>query len=360
MAQQHRAPEEELEGEAALARLHSQRATASGEEAGGEEAGGEAPSADEAVLQQADGNAEAVESAAPRRTPSSHSIAVVRGLDRGGRGKTTLAMWAPLRAEVERLEAAEGTADRWEPAEASPSSPPLSPLWFCYAAAQQRAERFRYSSVLESFDATVDGFCDALRALRTHTPPDGRAAPLVGGSARLVQSDARELSLSAVGLPLADAVLTSPPYAGVYDYLSHARESRARLGAEGEAPLMGLRGTPDGRDWPAAWRSSNEMGARKAMKKLVRGGGDAFRDAWDTDQRAWLQALRANLRAGGRAALLVGDGEADIDALESTASAAEAVGLRLIASATIASTAKRGERRKGRRRPEHVLLLENP
>ena len=69
--------------------------------------------------------------------------------------------------------------------------------------------------------------------------------------------------------------------------------------------------------------------------------------------------MKANLRVGGRAALLVGDGEAEIDALESTASAAEAVGLRLIASATIASTAKRNERKKGRRRPEHVLLLEN-
>ena len=40
--------------------------------------------------------------------------------------------------------------------------------------------------------------------------------------------------------------------------------------------------------------------------------------------------------------------------------AAAAVGLRLMASASIASTAQRGERKKGRRRPEHVLLLENP
>ena len=55
--------------------------------------------------------------------------------------------------------------------------------------------------------------------------------------------------------------------AGVYDYLSHARATRAQLGAQGDAPLMGLRGTPSGRGWPESWRSEAEMGARKAMRK---------------------------------------------------------------------------------------------
>ena len=55
----------------------------------------------------------------------------------------------------------------------------------------------------------------------------------------------------------------------------------------------------------------------------------------------------------------MGDGEAGVDALASTAAAAEAVGLRLLASATIASTARyRSARHKGKRRPEHTLLLE--
>ena len=337
------------------------------------------------------------EGATPRPLAGPPSQAAVRGLERGGKGKTTFAMWQPLQAQVESLEEEEGPSAPWRgggppmgatatatdtdtdtdtdtetdtatdnddddasSAGCSPSasSPPLSPLWFCFAAAQQRAERFRYSSVLESFDATVDSYCEALRALRGATPADSLAAPLVGGSARLFQSDARMLSLASLGLPLCDAVLTSPPYAGVYDYLSHARESRARLGAKGDAPLMGLQGTPSGRDWPADWRSSHEMGARKAMKKLSRGGASVLLEAWDADQRSWLSAMRDNLRVGGRAALLVGDGEAEIDALASTRSAAEAVGLDLIASATIASTAQKSDRKKGRRRPEHVLLLE--
>ena len=79
----------------------------------------------------------------------------------------------------------------------------------------------------------------------------------------------------------------------------------------------------------------------------------------EAEQRDWLTATRANLRRGGRAALMVGDGEAGVDALVSTATVAEAAGLRFIASATIVSTVRaRGARHKGKRRPEHALLLE--
>ena len=120
---------------------------------------------------------------------------------------------------------------------------------------------------------------------------------------------------------------------------------------------MGLQGTPDGRSWPEAWRSTVEMGARKAMRRKA----VDFRAQWERDQRAWLTCARANLRAGGRAALLVGDGDLNIDALESTSSAAEDVGMRVLASATIASNVEqRIERQKGTRRPEHAILLEVP
>ena len=284
--------------------------------------------------------------------PAASTQLPFRELERGGKGKTTWKMWAPLKAEIERLSAAGN--------EGQPALPhELSPLWFCYAAAQQRAERFRYTSPLQCFDATVDSYCSALRDLRAAIPPPSAGLGAAAGrTARLLTCDARQLSLSSAGLPRADAILTSPPYAGVYDYLSHARESRAKLGAEGPAPLMGLQGTPAGRDWPMDWRSSNEMGARKAMKKFRVPG--AYKEAWDADQRAWLAAAKANLRSGGRAALLVGDGENRIDALESTAAAAEEVGLRLLASATITSTASPGTRKRGQRRPEHILLLEAP
>ena len=98
---------------------------------------------------------------------------------------------------------------------------------------------------------------------------------------------------------------------------------------------------------------------RQALRRVARGGPLAFAAAWEAEQQGWLAATRANLRRGGRAALMVGDGEAGVDALASTATIAEAVGLRLLASATIASTVhSRGARHKGKRRPEHTLLLE--
>ena len=99
------------------------------------------------------------------------------------------------------------------------------------------------------------------------------------------------------------------------------------------------------------------MGARKAMRKQAA----TFKEVWQTDQQAWLRQARGNLRSGGRAALLVGDGDLGIDALESTSRAAEAVGFEVLASATIASTEEeRSKRQKGTRRSEHAILLEAP
>jgi hypothetical protein len=276
-------------------------------------------------------------------------------LERAGKGKTTFKSWEPLKVAIEQVIVSDGGGTAGEPVEDEGSPTELSPLWFCYAAAQQRSERYRFTSPIASFDATVNNFCEALLELRDAAP----AAHGADHAVQLLHCDARRLSLADAGLPLADAILTSPPYAGVYDYLSNARELRARLGAE-STTLMGVRGTPTGRDtgrdWPLSWRSSHEMGARKAMRKTRERG--AFAAAWQADQLAWMGAMHANLRMGGRAALLVGDGESEIDALESTATAADAVGLTLVASASIESTAKSHHRHKGRRRPEHVLLLE--
>ena len=304
-------------------------------------------------------------------------------LDGGRRpGATTWKSWEPLREEVERVlaepeptvSAADRSGGRGGSGIASPpetiAESTISPLWFCYAAAQQRAERYRLRSPPAALEATVSAYVEAVRSLRSASPGDAVPPSLTVG-------DSRSLSLGRLGLPPADAVITSPPYAGVYDYLSHARETRARLRATREgAPLMGLRGTPEGRDWPEQWRSEGrEMGARRSMrKKRGRGGGDrdsdregrgggasgSFVGSWDADQRAWLTSLRSNLRPGGRAALLVGDGEAGIDGLASTIGAAADIGLEPLASATISATASGARRHKGNRRREHAILLEAP
>ena len=56
---------------------------------------------------------------------------------------------------------------------------------------------------------------------------------------------------------------------------------------------MGLPRPPGGAkgervQWPEAWRSTNEIGARKARAKLSRSGPLAFAAAWADDQRSWL------------------------------------------------------------------------
>ena len=73
----------------------------------------------------------------------------------------------------------------------------------------------------------------------------------------------------------------------MYDYLSFARESASQLNFDG---AMGLRGVPSGRDWPDAWRSAGEMGARKAMRRAAREPG-SFADAWAADHSVRLRSL---------------------------------------------------------------------
>ena len=116
---------------------------------------------------------------------------------------------------------------------------------------------------------------------------------------------------------------------------------------------MGLTVPPSGREWPFEWRSVNEMGARKARRRSPLD----FGGTWQADQQAWLSRARAHLRLGGRAAIVIGDGDG-IDAKESTCDAASKVGFDLVAGATISSSVlDLEERQRGQRRTEHALLF---
>ena len=72
----------------------------------------------------------------------------------------------------------------------------------------------------------------------------------------IVNSDVRGVDASAFQT---DAVLTSPPYPGVYDYLSFARKVKSGSGsAAGGAAAAGAEtyfrdAAPGDRNWPAAW-----------------------------------------------------------------------------------------------------------
>ena len=246
-----------------------------------------------------------------------------------------------------------------------------SALWFCLIVSEQRAKRQRRlaSDPTSAFTSVVNAFAHGVGRLSDAALASSRGGGGAAGDGavegvrasvaptRLILSDARELSLPT----RVSCILTSPPYPGVYDYLSMARQERA---AHGDVPVAGLATVPEGRSWPAVWSSGREIGARRAMKKQRAG----FRAAWEGEQRDWLRAASNCLVSpggegeegggeGGRAALLIGDGDG-IDNLEVTRVAAEASGWRLLASATISSELERTQRRKGTRRTEHALLLE--
>lgn len=168
---------------------------------------------------------------------------------------------------------------------------------------------------------------------------------------------------------IVDAVLTSPPYPGVYDYLGHARQARSQLGdfpgarrasiAEVSASLgseaeeacgsekvrAGRDGpsevwqrcgfvespVPGGRDWPSDW-TNGEIGAKSNNRRLQRQAissmfevqsedgafstragtraKSALATNWENDQKRWLMETTRVLRAdGGRMAVMIGNGD---------------------------------------------------
>lgn len=182
-----------------------------------------------------------------------------------------------------------------------------------------------------------------------------------------------------------DTVLTSPPYPGVYDYLSHARLARSKLGRLSERPAsvdsdtsclgggMGSCDTsmfvdspvPSGRDWGSEW-TDGEVGAMSEARRRRRRRSEALsqetstRDKWENDQKDWLLATTSAVRAGGRLGIMIGDG----DGMDTRSSLLRTVGsldreddvasLGVVGWATL--RAAKGARRS--MRTEHLVLLE--
>ena len=238
------------------------------------------------------------------------------------------------------------------------------------AAAESSATQGQRDAA-EAFARVVDEYCDRVGELIAATP---EGTP----RATTYNEDVRETTLPR----LVDAVLTSPPYPGVYDYLSFARKVRAGSGAAtaasgtattsersnssarsesssrdivpgGEGYLRTV--VPEDRSWPDAW-TSGEIGARRALRADPR----AFKDAWQREQEGWLGTVARSLTPGGRAAVMVGDG-ANVNTERSILDAGERVGLRGVAGATMALTHNMSDGTVwNAARREHLILLEKP
>lgn len=295
-----------------------------------------------------------------------------------------------------------------DPTAPSPPSPglggstPAGALWFCLSVALQRSQKGRgkkkrgyknqrqrtkkdFEVAIEtgaaieaevecalSFQKCVDEYCDRVGELCEHTPGSTPAPVIVNGDVRSVSEAVLDGSVT--------SALTSPPYPGVYDYLSFARKVRAGSGAalvdgpDGGGSSGGAgsdsqettddanrHGTlryfatavPDDRNWPTDW-NSGEFGSRRELRQDPR----AFKDVWQEDQRAWLGVVSRALVPGGRAAVMIGDG-ANVDTRQSTIDAGAVVGLTHVASVSMALThdmADGGVWNAARR--EHLVLLE--
>ena len=161
-----------------------------------------------------------------------------------------------------------------------------------------------------------------LEELRAACPPEARSAVLLG--------DCRENRLSGT----VDAIVTSPPYPGVYDYLPLQRLRLAWLGLGSD-------------------RRTEEVGPRRAFKADRR---DAL-NRWRGDMTAWLKTANRQLVDGGRIAIVIGDGfsgRQPLDSLAPMESAAAAAGFRSLARASGA----RADEGPGVKRLEHVMLFE--
>ncbi|CAL1161569.1 unnamed protein product [Cladocopium goreaui] len=205
-------------------------------------------------------------------------------------------------------------------------------LRFAWLVATQWDER----PGLKHFTAACQLFTTRLARLRNASRSRGCET---GTCARVRQGDNRELVLQPV-----DAIITSPPYPGVYNYMAAVEEAAKDLGLRPENTAAAL-----------------EIGRRDGWQRT---SAEEFAAQWQLEQEQWLHCAFRNLAPGGTATLMIGDGDEDeagdgaFDCLSSTLSAARKVGFQLVARATIASTRDNpSERLRGMRRTEHMVHL---
>lgn len=215
-------------------------------------------------------------------------------------------------------------------------------LQFTYLVASQASEDEKYLQSSDKLKEAAPRFRGTARLvmarLRSLRACSGRRA-------EVIQGDFRDLRLAK---PVY-AIITSPPYPGVYDYLTTA---------ESAWPILGSRCRLTSEE------KRLEIGRRTLWQKH---SFEEFAASWQREQEQWLQAAWSLLLPGGTASLMIGDGDRDasedgaFDNLRCTVDAAEKVGFQVVATSTIASKrTSPSDRSRGRRRTEHIVHLLRP
>lgn len=193
-------------------------------------------------------------------------------------------------------------------------------------AAREAAKRIRKGLPTEFFLRKGEALASAWAELEAALPRPSHAP-------RFVLSDARTLPHTLAGEYRCDLVLSSPPYGGTYDYLTHHARRHAWLGLN-----------------PKKLREG-EIGARREFSARSKSSA-----RWDAQMLAVLEAIAALLAPEGVAVLLVGD--AQIGDLREPADAqlerlAKPAELELVAVASQARPDWRGDSP----RSEHLVAL---
>ncbi len=192
------------------------------------------------------------------------------------------------------------------------------------ADTSDEAERKRIRKGLSSelFRRKAEELSERWAALEAAIGPRRGGVELLTGDARLLPR--------VLGRRRVDAIVTSPPYGGTYDY---AAQHALRL------DWLGL---------STARLEREEIGARRRQGRVER---------WDAELHASLRAMRAVLAGPeARIALVLGDaqlGRERLDAHAQVLGMAPSVGLRPIAAAS----ELREDRLGGPARREHVMIL---
>ncbi|CAJ1401635.1 unnamed protein product [Effrenium voratum] len=206
-------------------------------------------------------------------------------------------------------------------------------LWFIFAIAWRvvAASRSSDAQPRRYFLSTAYRFAEQLRQLRVAS---GEA------EATVQRCDCRRLCLDEpVG-----AVITSPPYPGVYSYQLAAQADCQQLGEDSAFGLL-----------LGDFQVEQEIGSASFTPRSE----EEAAAMWQEEQVEWLGAAFRNLRPHGTATIMTGDGDR-IDSLHSTLLAAAEVGFEVVATSTIESCADEAHQVPGMVRTEHMIHLMKP